>query len=71
MYTNIPNVDELECGDIIYHVLGMKLSVIKITTSTRGKGLKKKIIKMVKCRYLHEGHFHIFEFFPNELRKAA
>lgn len=60
-------LDNIKCGDIVYHVLGTKLSVIKITTSTRGKGLKKTTIKMVKCRYLSEGRFHIFEFFPNEL----
>jgi hypothetical protein len=58
----------LKCGDILYHVLGQKVSVIKMTEHERGKNAKKKKIKMVKVRFQdNTGMFHVSEFFPREL----
>ena len=58
----------IECGDILYHVLGQKVSVIKLTEHERGKNTKKQKIKMVKVRYQDKnGMFYVHEFFPDEL----
>ena len=59
----------IECGDILYHVLGQKVSVIKVTEHKRGKNEKLKKITMVKVRFQDNTEmYHIMEFFPDELR---
>ena len=56
----------IECGDILYHVLGKKVSVIKVTNHIRKTKLE---ITMVKVRHQDTtGMFHVHEFFPDELR---
>jgi len=59
----------IKCGSILYHVLGQKVSVIKLTEHERGKIPNNQKIKMVKVRFQDKnGMFHIREFFPDELR---
>jgi len=59
----------IKCGNVLRHVLGQKVSVIKMTEHTRGKDDKAKQISMVKVRHQDiNGIYHVMEFFPDELR---
>ena len=69
MLEKIGDHHNIECGDILYHVLGEKVSVIKLTKHEREKNKKKIKVIMVKARYQDTiGMFHVHEFFLNELR---
>jgi len=61
------DINKIECGDVLTHALGFKVSVIQVTESHAGK----KKTQMVKCRFLDgDNMLRVFEFFPKELRKV-
>lgn len=61
------SIDNLSCGDVLEHVLGFNVSVVKVTEHSRGR----EMIKMIKCRFMDkQGMLHKFEFFPKELKKV-
>lgn len=60
------NINRLKTGDILKHVLGFKVSVVKIITRDwEGRPIYPVHIE---CRYIDDLGLHNIEFSINELR---
>lgn len=71
MLHKIKKIEDLKTGDLLYHVLGFSVSVLKVTESKRNRKGVMEINKMIKCRYQDKNNMlHVFEFYPDELRIA-
>jgi hypothetical protein len=61
------DINKIECGDVLTHVLGFKVSVIQVIESHTGK----EKTQLVKCKFLDvDNMMHVFDFFPKELREG-